>query len=329
MDENLELYVGARAEIGFGKETTRGVQAVPASGGWQPHEGFDFKPLVEKVRDEAAVGHIANVLNTYRHRLSSEGSVPMRLVKDFIGHLINQIMGQAPTTVDNGDGTYTHTWASVVNSNRHITYTIQTYDPLRGYLAYPLAVLVDAAFELNIGGMAKVTPNYFAGEEEAGSATSRTYSDAYEYPVFMPDDIDVYIADDLSGLAAATALDLEESPFTIGKNAVKRFRLGKLGVADNVNQRFDAGGTLMAAYGSGNAETLRTLAHTDAHRAIRIQASDDDATLKIDFAKCSFEDWSKEPSLSDYMKNGVAWFAELDTTDGLMQVELTNNIASY
>lgn len=321
-----ELYVGARAEIGFAKEASRGVAVAPSSGKWQPHEGYDFKPMVEKVKDEAAIGHIASTLNTYLHRLSSEGAVPMRLVKDFIGDLCNMIMGQTPTTTSLGGGKYRHVW-TLLNSNRHLTYTIQTYDPVKGYLAYPLAVLVDCAFELNIGGMAKVTPSFFAGAEEVGTATSRTYSNTYEYPIFMPNDINVYIADDLTGLDAASALDIEESPFTIGKNAAKRFRLGSLAVVDNVNQRFNAAGTLKGAYSAGSA--LRTLAHSDVHKAMRIEAKDTDATLKFDFAKCSFEDWSKDPALADYMKNGCAWTAELDTTDGLLQITLENDIASY
>lgn len=325
MNDTVELYVGARAEIGFGKETERGVQVAPPTGGWQPHEGFDFKPMVEKVKDEAAVGHIASVINAYLHRLSSEGSVPLRLTKDFIGHLCNMICGQSPTTEDIGGGKYRHTW-TLANTNRHQTYSIQTYDPVRGYLAYPLAILVDCAFELNIGSMAKVTPNFYAGEEETGLANSRTYPNTYEYPVFMPDSIKTSIADDLAGLDAAAELDIEGVPFTIGKNGVKRFRLGKLGVADNINQRFEAGGTIEGAYASS---VLRTLAHTNVHKAIRIKAQDSDATLQIDFPRCSFEDWSRDPELSAYMKNSVAWFAELDTTDGILRITLENDIASY
>lgn len=329
--DTQELYVGARAEIGFAKESERGEQAVPNSGDWQPHEGFDFKPMVEKLRDEAAVGHIAEVINAYLHRLSSEGSVPMRLTKDFAGHLINMVMGKAPDTSESiGGGKYRHTWNAVRNSNNHLTYTVSTYDPVRGYLAYPLAILVDMAFELNVGGMAKVTPSFYAGEEETGNATSRTYSNAYEYPVFMPQHINVYIADSWDELDAASGLDIEGVPFSIGKNAAKRFRLGKLGVADNINQRFGAGGTIEGAYASS---VLRTLAHTNVHKAIRIEAEDtdvdNDAKLTIDFARCSFEDWSRDPELSAYMKNSVAWFAELDTQDGLMRVTLENSIASY
>lgn len=323
--DTVELYVGARAEIGFGKETERGVQVAPPTGGWQPHEGFDFKPMVEKLRDEAAVGHIAEVINAYLHRLSSEGSVPLRLTKDFIGHLCTMITGASPSSESIGGGKYRHTW-NLANTNRHQTYTIQTYDPVRGYLAYPLAILVDCAFELNIGSMAKVTPNFYAGEEEAGEATSRTYPNTYEYPVFMPNTINCYIADDVAGLDVADPLDIEGVPFSVGKNAVKRFRLGKLGVADNINQRFGAGGTIEGAYASS---ILRTLAHTNVHKAMRIEFEDSDATLKFDFKRTSFEDWSRDPELAAYMKNSVAWFAELDTTEGLMTIVLENDIASY
>jgi len=325
MNDTVELYVGARSEIGFGKEIERGTAVAPATGGWQPHEGYDFRPIVEKLRDEAAVGHIAGVINAYLHRLSSEGSVPLRLTKDFIGHLANMLTGQSPQTTSLGGGKYRHVW-NLANTNRHQTYTIQTYDPVRGYLAYPLAILVDCAFELNIGSMAKVTPNFYAGEEEVGSATSRTYPNTYEYPVFMPNALNAYIADTMADLDTADALDIEGVPFSIGKNAVKRFRLGKLGVADNINQRFEAGGTIEGAYASS---VLRTLAHTNVHKAIRIEAKDSDATLKIDFPRCSFEDWSKDPELAAYMKNSVAWFAELHTTDGVMKITLENHIASY
>lgn len=322
-----ELYVGARREIGFAPETVRGTQAVPAAGMWQPHEGFDFRPLVDKVRDEAAVGHIADIINAYRHRLHSEGAVPLRFTKDFILHLAIMILGQNPVTTDIGGGKRRHV-VSLKNSNNHKTYSIQVYDPVRGYLAYPLAILVDCAFELNVGAMAKATPNFYAGQEEIGNATSRQYPNTYEYPVYMPHQLSVYIADDLAGLDSAEALDVEGIPFSYGKNAAKRFSLGNIGVKDNVNQRFGAAGTIESAYYN---EVFRGYAHADVHKALRIQANDGSGNLvKFDFPRVSFEDWSANPELAAYTKESVAWFAELDTTDGMAKITVENELnASY
>lgn len=322
-----EPYVGARKEIAFTKETVRGTKATAQAGDWQPHEGFDFRPVVSKIKDEAAVGHIAATLNSHLHQKSSEGSIPMRFTKDFVGHIMNLIAGKAPdSSTDIGD-TYRHEW-NVKNTNRHLSYTLTVFDPIKGFLAYALGMLNEVSFEFNTDAIAKANLGMIGGAEEVASGVTNTaYSTQYEYPFFMPQHITVKIADDLAGLAAATALDISGVPFTVSKNAAKRFKLGSENVADNINQRWGAGGTLEGVY---DTDYFRGLAHANVKKALGIYFDDGQGNkVEFEFPRVTFEDWSHDTDNNAYMKNTVAWFAELDTAEGLCNMAVENLVSSY
>lgn len=322
-----EPYVGARKEIAFTKESVRGTKATAVSGNWQPHEGFDFKPMVTKIRDEAAVGHIGDILNSHLHQISSEGSVPMRFTKDFVGHLFNMMMGQVPTTTSLGGGFYRHVW-SLKNTNRHVSYTITVFDPVRGFLAYPLGIGNEFSFEFNTESIAKVALGLLAGAEEVAVGVSSTgYDTIYEYPFFMPQHITAKIADTLAGLDAASALDVEGLPLTVAKNAAKRFKLGQAQVADNINQRFGSAGTIEAVY---DKDYFRALAHANVKKALGIYFDDGEGNkVEFEWPRVTFEDWSSTEDNNAWMKNSTPWFAELSTSEGMFQVAVENKVSSY
>ena len=320
-----EPYVGARKEIALTKETTRGTATPYAAGDWQPHEGFDFAPMVEKMRDERAKGRIEQVVKSYIHKRSSEGSIPLAVTKDFIGDIMNMIFGQAPTTTGPSGSIYTHSW-TVKNSNRHQSYSIHVKDPVAGMLKYALGMLNEAAFELSVDNYARVKLGMMASKEETGVAGTPSYSTDYEYPIWMPQEITYKIAANVAGLAAETARDVNSLPFTVSKNTAKRFGLGQEEPIDIINQRLAVGGSITTVY---DDLELRQLAHARATRALQIKFTDSTTILTLTFPQVAFEEWNDDEDNNAYMNNTVAWFAQMDDTEGLMTATLENIISIY
>lgn len=324
-----QAYDGAKKEIAFTPESTRGTLAQVRAGDFQPHEGFGFGPKAEKVTDERGRGKLAKVRKTYLHREYANGDIPLAVTKDFVGHISNMIVGQVPTTTSLGGGLYSHVWA-VNNSNRHISYTTHVWDPILGWLYYPLATMNTAQLDLNVDGFARAVINMEADKEVANSAKSyndaRSYSSVYEYPIFMPDEITFRIATTLAGLASAEDFDANAVPFNVNKGAEKRFKHGQKNPADIVTQMLGISGNLTSVY---NNNIIRQLALTQAVRALQIKFTSGSDYWQLQFPEVSFSEWNEDEATNEYMNNTAQWVVHDTDDNGIVVITVVNQISSY
>src|SRR6185369_4023090 len=122
-------YVGARKEIGFAPESTRGTKVSATTFVPYEEEGFDYGPQVEKARDTQSKGRIELGNGSRVIKKWSEGAIPMFIGNEFIVHIMAMIFGVMPTASGpDGNGKYTRNY-TVLNSNLHNTYTVTVYDP--------------------------------------------------------------------------------------------------------------------------------------------------------------------------------------------------------
>lgn len=313
-------YVGAKKEIAFSKETTIGTPVSTAAGDWQPHLNFDFKPVVEKVKDEPGLGRIEQTLDSDVVKRHSSGKVNLRLTKEFIGKVLVMIFGKAPSS--SGSGPYTHEF-TIQNTNNHVSYTVTVKDPIKGVLRYPYAMLKEANFDFAPDKIPTVALGMEASKEEGTSATpSYSTTDAY----FLPQHISVKFADSLAGLDAAEAFDVAQLQFNAMKNVDKYFNLGNEAPQNIPNQRMGFGGSVNSLYADS---FLRDWAHNKVQKAMRINITNGTESIKFEFPKVSFEEWADESDNNAYMKNSVQFFAQYDFTNGLGTAQLVNSIASY
>lgn len=321
-----EAYVGARREIAFTKETTRGTAAAYGAGDWQPHEDFDFMRVVEKTQDQPGLGRIEQTFRMPRIKAHSEGSVNLRLTKDFAGAIAVMEFGKDADSVT-GTDPYTHTWDDIANNNRHQTYTVHEKDPVSGWYQYPGVLPNEISYTFNRDEIIKVVLGLMGRDREPGTAGTTSYT-ALEYPFYLPQQITYRLADTKSGLSSADDEFAQEITLTTAKNVAPYFTLGKLGVDDQINQRIAVTGTITRIY-SGNDVTFRDLAETDTEKALQIKADDGTYSWTREISRCEFTNYQKNTGLDDYMTESVDFEAMLDLTDGFMSQEIVDNVASH
>lgn len=323
-----EPYVGARKEIAFSKESTRGTAEDYSNGDWQPHDGVDFGPMVDKVRDERSLGRIEDINHSAVIQESSEGNVNLYLTKSFAGHIINMITGKAPSTSGPSGSIYTHTWSGIQNDNQHQSYTLHIKDNIKGFLKYPLVMLNQAVFNFAVDAIPNVQLGLMGGKEAAGTPGTPAYDTTYETDFFLPQHMEVYFADAVTGLDAADEIALQSAQITFSKNTAKEYALGQTSPVDVVNQLFGVGIQIEQTYEN---TMLRDWAHTNTHKAMRLVMDDGNGTvLTIDFGKVGFEDWNDSDDRAAYQTNSIAIFGERDNSDGMLNsITLANEISSY
>lgn len=321
-----EEYVGARKEIAFTKETTRGTAVDPSAGDWQPHDGIGFGPMVDKAKDMPALGRIEDTLNSAIIRAMSQGPINLRVTKDFIGHIFCMLAGQAPTTTGPVTSIYTHDWA-VFNSNEHRAYTVTVKDPIRGFKKYANGMLEEANFEFSVDKIPTVVLNYMAGQEAASSATSTAYSTTYEYPFFVPQNINLYFADTVASVFSATPRPVNAINVLGKKNLLVRKDLGNVGVTDINNQRMGFGGSL----GEEMTDTVFfDYALSNTKKVMGIKLDDGAGTIvKFTFPRVGFEEVKESDGNDQIIGDTVTWFSEYDTTNGMVLFHLENLVSSY
>ena len=313
-------YVGAKKEIAFTKETVAGTAVNHAAGDWQPHEGFDMKPIVTKVKDEPGMGRIEKTLNSSIVQTHSSGTATFRLTKEFAGDILNMIFGKAPTTT--GSGTYTHAY-TIQNTNNHVSYTTTVKDPIKGMIRYPYTILNEASFTFEVDKYPMVQLQLEAGQEQSATGTS-SYSTTDEY--FKPQHIIIKLANNLAGLTGASAYDVHKLELQVIKEVDKYFKLGSTNPDNIHNQRMGFGGTLTNLYGDTE---LRDLAHTDTKKAMSILVSNGTDSIEFKFPQVAFEEWSDDGDNNARLLNSVNFFPEYSLTDGLATATLINSVSSY
>lgn len=313
-------YVGARKEIALTKESTRGTAASHAAGDWQPHLGHDYKPMVEKVKDDPAMGRIEdNIDHEVIHR-SSEGPIPLRLTKDFLVDLNNLIFGAEPTPSSLGGGLYQRDY-TVQNDNQHQSYTVTVKDPIAGMKRYPLGMLNTADIEFNVDAIATATLNMMGGAEEAASGTP-AYDTTYSPAFFVPTQLEIKIDDvGTTDFSSTQETFFSNLTMSVNKNTLKEWALGKEEPADVLNQRFGLGLALEQTY---EDTTLRDYAHNRVKKAMQILITDGTHYWQIQLGQVAFEDWSDTNDNNAYLKNTVAVFAERNNTNGTITATVVN-----
>lgn len=301
--------------FGLGIETTPGTAVAAAVS--IPMEKFNIKHVLPKVADKSGFGVIDEQSDSHIVQETSlaEGEGIVR--SQSIGYLLKLAMGTAsatPTTVETG--VYLHAFTRL-NTNNHPTATVYRNSATQDERA-PFHILESFEINAQVGEYLK-----FKTQLKGGKIESATYAPSYltgtNDEQFKCVKAVIKIADDISGLAAASATELTGINLMIKKNSKGVFVLGSRTLAANHNQQFGVGGDITAMY---KDNVLRDFATGNTKKAIQITVTGETligATkyneLVIQLAKASFEDWDRSDGLDDLMSQNFGFIGEYDFTN--------------
>ena len=301
-------HIGARQEIAFKVETTRGTKVDPSTGEWYPHTGQGFIPVTELVTDNSGLGRIEGVNTEDVAKEYSQGTVTMRLYDSFLTPLNRMIFGQADTA-----GTYT-----IANTNIHNTYTIATADPVEGDNTYALGMLNTCTISCNTDDYVNLSMEFIAKKETAATLTP-SYSTTAK--LFTPDNVTFGYATNYAGLSSPTAMKVKNFQLNIEKNAVIDWALGSTEPDDIQNGRLSITGEITATF---DATTYRDFAAADTAKAMQITMNNGVKSWVLKFPSVLFQNWNRSTDLDGIVTQTFGFTANYaDETNGVMIGVLT------
>ena len=315
--------------VGIGRETVRGTKVVPKY--WLKPLTAEYNDKIETVVSERACGVIEDSEDMIIKNKYSDGQIQGEAFDKSFGLFILGALGQVSSVAKVGDVTvYDHTF-SVFQSAKHPTFTIEVKRGDVEQKAYGNCVIESLKIESQAHDYVKFEAK-LKGKASSASANSAGYA-TENY--FLGKDVSIKLADSLSGLDSATAIDARKITLQIAKNLEEDKRLGANEPNDFLNKELSIEGTLEILF---KDSTLKDYALNGTQKALRIDIVNSSKTigtssnprLKIDLAKIKFKDPVEGGDNNDIVKVTVGFKGLYSSTDSKsIEAVLTNLETNY
>jgi len=317
--------------IGIGKETVRGIYVSPEY--WLPKMEFSCDDKIEQVVNESSYGVIDDASDASATQQYAEGSIKGRIEVDTFGLLLLSTLGEdTPTLVETG--VYSHVFG-LVHTAQHPSFSLYIKDPnVSGYdsAIYSLGMIDTMEINAEIGKYVEYTAKFKANSTAVDDTTAPSYENK---SFFLPQNAEFKLADNLAGLAGATAISVKKVNFTISKNIEDDIVIGNYQALDRMNKHFAVEGTVELSY--DNRNIIDDYFMGDVPQAMRLKLISNDTmgavskpTLIFDFAKVKFSEVARTMDNNDFVKQTLSFksFYSADDSKSL-EVTLQNEVASY
>lgn len=324
----MSKFIGRLADIGFAKEATRGTAESSATY-WVPKLSLSMDDVIDQAVDESSQGVIEDATGASVIAKRAEGELEGNIGDRSFGLLLLSALGSVSTTGPSQTTVYTHTF-SVSQDAQHRSLTLFLDDPNQDY-TFALGMIDTLDIDVALGQFAKFTAGF---RSKAGSTATLSPSYTAENR-FLPHHGSLKIASDLSGLGAASAIDIKSVKLAIANAVEEDMKLGSIAPADILNKQFAVTGTVELVF---NDNTFKTDMLADTAKAMRLRLTNTDVTIgsslnpqiTIDLARVKFSNFSKNYSNGDIVTATVDFKAFYSIADSKMiTVELINTATSY
>ena len=325
----MSKYIGRLIKLGIGKESVRGTAATPTY--WLPITKTDHADKIDYAVNEAGFGTIVDNVGAEVVKQYGEGGFSALLGDKHFGLILYALFGAVSSQAKiapNAD-VYDHSF-TLAESAQHQSLTIGV-DEANGDYQFPLGVLNSLELKFETAKLLEYTANF---RSKKGGSASLTPALPAEN-IFRPQDFHFYIAANLAGLDAANEIPVKSFNLKVEKEAEDYDVLGSTEPSDILNKQVKISGSVTLVW---DAETYKAYYLAGTNKAIRIKLTDTGVTigsalnpeLKIDLAKCIFNDFSKDTALGNVVMQTISFKAAYSTGDSKVGLAtLTNLVASY
>lgn len=325
----MSKFIGRLNDIGLGKESSRGVNVAPSIA--LPKTNFTVDDKVTKARSTMSFGSIAGEGNqALVAQQWAEGDIEGDVLSRSFGLLLLAAIGSVSTSGPS-DSLYTHTY-SVLESAQHPSLTLTMSNEI-DTRRFALAMLDKLELSVVPEEVVKFTASFFSkASEDAASYTPTYVTDAK----FLGRHGTVKVADDTSGLAAASALSIKSLKLSIEKNVVLDQAVGTLDPEDILNQNMMISGELELNYVD---ETFRNYMLNGNYKALRIDFTNTDYLIgassypqfTLDLSRVDFDAWERDIPNDEIATQKINFMALYDITNGnvINSCVLKNAQSSY
>lgn len=309
----MSKFIGRKVEAAIGLETSRGVGKTPA---------FSFGKIDFSVYDKTvdarqidSIGHISDSVDKYVLEKYAQGEMSGSLGANSAAYLLGLALGSSPTNGATSDSVTAHT-ISLANTNSHLSGALLVVDSDRT-LMHKLLMLNSLEFEITLEDLVKWNAEFISKVGVTSTRTMPTYVEDYK---FSKRKSFIKVANDISGLAAASVLSIKSFKLTINKNLMRDSSLGTVEPEDILNQEVSIEGEIRLNY---TDQTWKNYMLTPDRKALRINLVAEKLagattypSLTIDLPKVDFFSWEPDASLSDIITQQINFKANYDLTTG-------------
>lgn len=322
----MSKITGRLVSLGVGKESVRGAGVAPAM--WLPQTEFSVMEKVDRVRDDAGFGNLADSQDIAVSEKYSEGDISGNLGDQTIGYFLLAMLGGV-TSGASGAG-YSHAFA-LSQSNQHQSLALVKKDAI-STIMYKLSMLNKLDLKVALDSFANFTAGIIA---KGGDDTTATASYSAENR-FTKKHVKVKVATDIAGLAAATALDIKTLELNIEKNVIRDSAFGTVQPVDILNKSIAVSGSMSMNF---EDETFKDYMIAGSKKALEIKLENTDVdlgsglrpSLTIQLPRVDFE-WSPNFALEDIISQTINFKGSYDVANGLQIIStctLVNAKATY
>lgn len=321
----MAKFLSRRAEVGVGREATRGTPVVPAQ--WVSWASVNFGDRMEHISEQAALGRIEDTDNAYNTISYGEGTIEADVRAAYLGLILTNLLGAAPTTT--GGNPYTHTYALAQN-NQHASLSLYMHDKTNTDIIklFPLAMIDRWTLNVEAGQIVKNTIDFVS--LPGRDWTTQTSAYTAMGLKFLHQHLSFKVAANLAALTASTAISVKSLELTVEKNLLRNDVAGTVTPEDINNQNFKVTGSVVLNY-EDNTWLNYMLGNTDRAMEIILNAGAA-GILTLRMPLVHFSNWEKDMPLNEMARQKIDFECHYDAanaTAAISTATLVNAVSSY
>lgn len=277
---------------------------------------------------ESAIGRIESPVQAHVIGKHAEGDFEGEIRDQSFGLLLLALYGSLATTGPT-DSRYTHTFTTD-NTAQHDSLALKVADPNQTIL-FKLLMLNSLSINVTLDEVVSFAANFMSKGSVASSGTP-TFTEENK---FHRKHVSIRVANDTSGLDAASNLSVKSLTINYNKNLMLDNVLRTASPEDILNQTMTIDGELTLNY---EDQTFKNYMLDGTTKALRLRLTNTDATigassnpqLDIVLNNVSFFDWEPDRSLDDIVSQTISFRANfVPGATAQSSAVLYNEIASY
>ena len=333
----MAYLMGEQIQIGVGREGTRGTAVAPQA--WIPARtptGISTVTERATIRETRGTGIMSQGVEIVNSR--AEGDLEFNVRNTSIGYILASLLGAPVSAQEGSTGAYTHTFTRQTSGPQFpsLTLGLSQAGTFQDY-QYPLGVVNSLELRTPVDDLVNATVNFVAKQENEVSAYTPAFDETADI-LFRNHDIIIKIANDVSGLDAATGICLKELTLNIANNTRPNVCIGGANPSDIFSLITEITGSFVADYEDSD---YYDIFKEGTYKAMRITMERDDlpvlgtaSTLyplvQIDLPKVSFEGYTPDRPIDDIVMENIEFTAHYDTDEAeAITVLVHNEQATY
>lgn len=316
----MTKFVGRRGSLGVAVETVRGTPRTPVY--WFPDAVMSFFDRTVTQRESQGMGNIADSDSMYVTLRMGEGNLEAEVYDNGLGFILASLLGALPSTA----GSYTHTY-TLSQTNQQASLSLYWKDPNSSWM-FPLAVVESLQIKVEPEGMVEYTIAFKSKAARKWTELTPVYTALGSK--FLHQHVKNKLADDISGLGAASEISLKGLDLTFNRNSTFDSVIGTVEPEDVLGQHLSVEGTITL---NNESETYHDYMVNGTYKSweLRLERS---ATSKLtfQFPRVDFSEWQPDYTLNEISKQQINVKANYDAANALDIIStatLINSFASY